>query len=154
VLDADALNLLVADGLRGLPARSVLTPHPGEAARLLGADTGSVQADRRGALQRLCELSGAIVVLKGSGTLVGEQGAVPALCLAGNPGMATGGMGDVLTGAIAGILAQCRDPWLSACAGVLAHARAGDALARRDGARGLLAGDVAAALTAEVNRGE
>ncbi len=154
VLDADALNLLAADGLRGVPARAVLTPHPGEAARLLGTDTGALQSDRRAALQRLCESSGAIVVLKGSGTLVGERGVVPALCLAGNPGMAAGGMGDVLTGAIAGILAQCRDPWLAACAGVLVHARAGDALARRDGARGLLAGEVAAALTVEANRGE
>lgn len=154
VLDADALNLLSADGLRGLPIRSVLTPHPGEAARLLGWDAPRVQADRRGALQRLCDDSGAVVVLKGHGTLVGERGVVPALCVEGNPGMASGGMGDVLTGAIAGILAQCRDPWLAACAGVLVHARAGDALARRHGARGLLAGDVALAMTAEANRGE
>ena len=154
VLDADALNLLAARGLRGLPARAVLTPHPGEAARLLGCASGAVQADRRGSLQRLCDASDGIVVLKGSGTLVGERGRVPALCRAGNPGMAAGGMGDVLTGAIAGILAQCRDPWLAAGAGVLAHARAGDALAARCGARGLLAGDVAAELTAAANHGE
>lgn len=154
VLDADALNLLGPDGLRSLPARAVLTPHPGEAARLLGIDTRQVQADRRGTLQRLCADSGAVVVLKGRGTLVGERGRVPALCLAGNPGMASGGMGDVLTGAIAGILAQCHDPWLAAGAGVLIHARAGDELARRRGARGLLAGEVAEALTAEANRGD
>ena len=154
ILDADALNLLAAEGLRGLPPRSLLTPHPGEAARLLGIGSRDVQSDRRGALLKLCERSGAVVVLKGRGTLVGRRNAVPALCLAGNPGLASGGMGDVLTGAIAGILAQCRDPWLAACAGVLIHARAGDELARRNGERGLLAGDVALALTAEANRGE
>jgi NAD(P)H-hydrate epimerase len=154
VLDADALNLIGPKGLRAVPPRVVLTPHPGEAARLLDCDVAAIQADRRGALQRLCEASAAVVVLKGSGTLVGEGGAVPALCLAGNPGMASGGMGDVLTGAIAGILAQCRDPWLSACAGVLVHGRAGDTLAGLLGKRGLLAGDLAAALTLEVNRGD
>jgi NAD(P)H-hydrate epimerase len=154
VIDADALNLLAAQGLRHLQAPSVLTPHPGEAARLLGVDARAVQSDRRGVQQQLCERSGAVVVLKGHGTLVGKAGAIPALCRAGNPGMASAGMGDVLTGAIAGVLAQCRDPWLAACAGVLIHARAGDTLAQRYGARGLLAGDVAMGLTAEANRGE
>ncbi len=154
VIDADALNLLAAQGLGHLRAPSVLTPHPGEAARLLSIEARMVQSDRRDALHQLCERSGAVVVLKGSGTLVGKTGAIPALCRAGNPGMASGGMGDVLTGATAGVLAQCRDPWLAACAGVLIHARAGDTLAQRYGARGLLAGDVAMALTVEASRGE
>ena len=70
------------------------------------------------------------MVLKGAGTLVGAPGRIPALCERGNPGMATAGMGDVLTGAIAGILAQCRDTWLAARVGVLVHAMAGDAAAR------------------------
>jgi len=74
----------------------------------------------------------------------------PGLCESGNPGMASAGMGDVLTGAVAGILAQCRDPWLATRAAVLAHAMAGDAVAR-GGERGLLAGDVARELRASVN---
>lgn len=154
VIDADALNLLAAQRLQQLPTPSVLTPHPGEAARLLCVDARTVQSDRRDALRQLCERSGAVVVLKGHGTLVGKTGAIPALCRAGNAGMASGGMGDVLTGAIAGVLAQCRDPWLAARAGVLIHARAGDTLAQRYGARGLMAGDVVMALTAEANHGE
>jgi NAD(P)H-hydrate repair Nnr-like enzyme with NAD(P)H-hydrate dehydratase domain len=81
-------------------------------------------------------------VLKGAGTLVGTPQRTPALCERGNPGMASAGMGDVLTGAIAGILAQCRDPWLAARVGVLVHAMAGDSVARA-GERGLLASDVA-----------
>jgi len=90
------------------------------------------------------------VVLKGAGTLVGSPGRTPGLCERGNPGMASAGMGDVLTGAIAGILAQCRDTWLAARVGVLVHAMAGDAAARA-GERGLLAGDVARELHICVN---
>lgn len=142
VLDADALNLLAA-GLGSAPRTDwILTPHPGEAARLLDSTTARVQADRLGALESLCARLGGVVVLKGAGTLVGESGRVAAICERGNPGMAVPGMGDVLTGAIAGVLAQCRDPWRAARAAVLVHALAGDAEARA-GQRGLLAGDVA-----------
>jgi NAD(P)H-hydrate epimerase len=130
----------------------VITPHPGEAARLLHCATAEVQRDRLAALRRLLALTGAVTVLKGRGTLVGASDCVPAICREGNPGMATAGMGDVLTGAIAGVLAQCRDPWLAARAGVLAHARAGDAEADRVGTRGLLALEVAARLTACLNQ--
>ena len=149
VVDADALNIVAASGA---PAREewILTPHPGEAARLLRSDTAEVQRDRLAALERLVEEYHGTVVLKGAGTLVGAQGRTPALCERGNPGMATAGMGDVLTGTIAGILAQCRDAWLAARAGVLAHAMAGDAAART-GERGLLAGDVARELRNCVN---
>ena len=149
VVDADALNI-VADSRT--PAREdwVLTPHPGEAARLLGTDTGEIQRDRLAALERLVARYHGTVVLKGAGTLVGALGRTPALCERGNPGMATAGMGDVLTGTIAGILAQCRDPWLAAKVGVLVHAMAGDAAART-GERGLLAGDVARELHNCVN---
>lgn len=140
VIDADALNIVAE---RHTPARAdwVLTPHPGEAARLLDTDTGEVQRDRLAALERLVKRYGGTVVLKGAGTLVGAPGRTPALCERGNPGMATAGTGDVLTGTIAGILAQCRDAWLAARVGVLVHAMAGDAAAHA-GERGLLASDV------------
>lgn len=150
VLDADALNLL-ADGEP--PSRHgawILTPHPGEAGRLLDLPTSEVQRDRLAALDQLIERYGGIIVLKGAGTLVGAAELTPGLCERGNPGMATAGMGDVLTGAIAGILGQCRDPWVAARAGVLVHAMAGDALART-GERGLLASDVARELRTCVN---
>jgi len=155
VIDADGLNLLaqglLAQGGRRLAAGTILTPHPGEAARLLGSTSSQIQADRFGALERLVALTGAVVILKGAGTLIGAPGRVAVLCTHGNPGMAAAGMGDVLTGAVAGILAQCRDPWLAARAAVMAHALAGDALARRVGARGILALDLAASLTGWVN---
>ena len=141
VVDADALNLLAAAPRTAPPDGWILTPHPGEAARLLGIPAAAVQRDRLAALEALQERYGGIVVLKGAGTLVGCAGSVPALCEHGNPGMASPGMGDVLTGVIAGILAQCRDPWRAARAGVLAHALAGDAAAR-NGERGLLASDL------------
>jgi ADP-dependent NAD(P)H-hydrate dehydratase / NAD(P)H-hydrate epimerase len=145
VIDADALTLLAQAGGRAPPG-SILTPHPGEAARLLGVPTAGIQKDRLASLQALVAKTQATVVLKGAGTLIGMPGQVPALCTAGNPGMAAPGMGDVLTGLIAGIRAQCGDPWLAARAGVQAHARAGDALAQRNGARGLLALELAAEL--------
>jgi NAD(P)H-hydrate epimerase len=150
VLDADALNL-VAAGVLSVPADCVLTPHPGEAARLLGCSTAQVQSDRLQTLGALVARYGATVVLKGAGSLLGAPQHTPAICDAGNPGMATAGMGDVLTGAVAGVLAQCRDPWRAARAAVLAHARAGDALAARLGERGLLAGDLASELTRQLN---
>jgi NAD(P)H-hydrate epimerase len=155
VLDADALNLLAESGQRA-PAGAVLTPHPGEAARLLGMDTGALQSDRMEALAQLtARHPGAVIVLKGAGTLIGMAdgsalGPVPAICERGNPGMAAAGMGDVLTGAIAGILGQCRDPWLAARAGVMAHALAGDDLAL-ERERGILALELADAINRRVN---
>jgi NAD(P)H-hydrate epimerase len=149
VVDADALNI-VADSRTPPREDWVLTPHPGEAARLLGTGTDEIQRDRLAALERLVARYHGTVVLKGAGTLVGALGRTPALCERGNPGMATAGTGDVLTGTIAGILAQCRDPWLAARVGVLVHAMAGDAAAR-SGERGLLASDVARELHNCVN---
>lgn len=149
VADADALNLIAESG----PAKGrnwILTPHPGEAARLLGTHSDDIQRDRLAALSMLVERYGGTVVLKGAGTLVGAPGRTPGVCERGNPGMASAGMGDVLTGTIAGILAQSRDPWLAARVGVLVHAMAGDAVART-GERGLLAGDVARELRTCVN---
>ncbi len=148
VVDADALNLLAAS-----PRRSpnwVLTPHPGEAGRLLGITAEAVHRDRLAAVRSLAARYGGIVVLKGAGSLVYREGELPAVCDRGNPGMASAGMGDVLTGVIAGIAAQVPDLWAAATAGVLVHALAGD-MAARGGERGLLASDVLARLPACVN---
>ncbi len=150
VIDADALNLVAEAGAE---ARDnwILTPHPGEAGRLLGIGTDHVQNDRLAALERLIERYHGTIVLKGAGTLVGTANRTPGLCERGNPGMATAGTGDVLTGAVSGILAQCSDISLAARVGVLVHAMAGDAAAR-GGERGLLASDVARELHNCVNR--
>ncbi len=150
VVDADALNLMAEHGT--VPAREdwILTPHPGEAGRLLGMNAQQIQQDRLAALDQLVERFHGTVVLKGAGTLVGARGHTPGVCERGNPGMATAGTGDVLTGAIAGILAQCRDPWAAARVGVLVHAMAGDAAARA-GERGVLASDLARELHVCVN---
>jgi hydroxyethylthiazole kinase-like uncharacterized protein yjeF len=112
VLDADALNLLSVDAsllikLQNRPKGfTVLTPHPGEAARLLHTTTERVQADRCGSLLQLVELTQSIVVLKGQGTLIGVPGEPIKICQKGNPGMGVGGMGDVLTGVLAAVIAQ------------------------------------------------
>src|SRR5699024_4498476 len=97
VLDADALNLLAKGGsAKPLAADAILTPHPGEAARLLGVATAEVQADRYAAARRLCDRFGCVVVLKGAGTVVAAPGALAQVVAAGNPGLASGGTGDVL----------------------------------------------------------
>ena len=149
VLDADGLNLL-AVSQRVLPAVCVLTPHPGEAARLLGIDGAAVQSDRFGAARTLAQKYVAVVVLKGAGSLIAAPDGCMALCPWGNAGMASGGMGDVLTGVVAGLLAQGLEAWDAACLGVGLHARAGD-LAARAGERGLLATDLFPYLRALVN---
>ncbi len=148
IVDADALNLLAAAPQH--LDRWVLTPHPGEAARLLGTTNAAVQADRLGAARELQQRYGGTVVLKGAGSIVHAAAGVPGLCDRGNPGMAAGGMGDVLTGVIAGIAAQCGDLAGAARAGVFVHAQAGDLAARR-GERGLLATDVIEQVRACVN---
>ncbi len=140
VLDADALNLLARESLQR--EDWVLTPHPGEAARLLGEPGGAaIQADRFQAVRRLQEKYSGVVVLKGNGSLVCAAGEPLALCDAGNPGMAAGGMGDVLTGVIAACLAQGLAPAAAARLGVCLHAVAGDRAAAA-GQRGLMAGDL------------
>jgi ADP-dependent NAD(P)H-hydrate dehydratase / NAD(P)H-hydrate epimerase len=148
VLDADALNHLSETPRRS--DRWVLTPHPGEAGRLLDSDAAAVEADRPAAARALRARYGGVIVLKGAGTLVCGAGAPLWLCDRGNPGMASGGMGDVLTGLIAGLAAQLGDLERAACAGVLAHALAADDAALR-GERGLLAGDLLEALRPWVN---
>ncbi len=120
----------------------ILTPHPGEAARLLDSSVEAVQADRLQAIQHLVDRYRGVVVLKGAGTLVAGPGeSAVAVCDRGNPGMAVAGMGDVLAGIIGALLVQTEDLRLAAGAGVLLHALAGDA-AVTDGQRGLLAGDL------------
>jgi NAD(P)H-hydrate epimerase len=149
VIDADALNLIAA-APRALDGW-VLTPHPGEAARLLGCTSAEIQSDRLRAVRELQRRYRGTIVLKGAGSIVaGPAGATPAICDRGNPGMAAAGMGDVLTGVVAGIAAQCGDLGLAARAAVLVHAQAGD-LAAAHGERGLLASDVIAQVRACVN---
>jgi NAD(P)H-hydrate epimerase len=149
VVDADALNLLAERPAAPGPDW-ILTPHPGEAGRLLNMSASEIQRNRLAALEALVARFGGTVVLKGAGTLVGASGRTPGLCERGNPGMATAGTGDVLTGAIAGILAQCHNSWAAARVGVLVHALAGDAAARA-GERGVLASDLARELHNSVN---
>ena len=149
VVDADALNLLAQSPMRR--DDWVLTPHPAEAARLLGCTTAEVQGDRFEAGRRLQSSLGGVVVLKGAGTLVqGPSHRPPAVCSDGNPGMATAGSGDVLTGVIAALLAQGLEAEEAACAGVCLHAAAGDRAAL-GGEKGMLAGDILAALRPVAN---
>ncbi len=173
VVDADALNLLAAQP--SARADWVLTPHPGEAAHLLGVATAEIEADRFAAAQAIVRRYGGVCVLKGSGTLVAtamdggsaEREAVPTgtnagavfppsrdmplwLCDRGNPGMATGGSGDVLTGVIAALIAQGLKPHDAARLGVWAHATAGDCAASA-GERGLMAGDLLLPLRTIIN---
>jgi NAD(P)H-hydrate epimerase len=141
LLDADALNLLATQGVQRLPSGSVITPHPGEAARLLDVDVGVVQSDRFAAAQQLVSSWGATVILKGNGSLlVGAKR--HALCVDGNPGMASGGMGDVLSGITGGLLAQGMSGEHAAALATVLHAQAGDRAAADIGERALLAADL------------
>lgn len=151
VIDADGLNLLASNPL---PTRGprVLTPHPGEAGRLLGLSTAQVQRDRLTAATALAQRFDAVVVLKGAGSVVAAPHAVPRIIDAGNPGMAVGGMGDLLTGVIAALLGQGWAALDAASLGALLHACAGDAAAR-DGERGLLPTDLLPQLRRLANAG-
>jgi hydroxyethylthiazole kinase-like uncharacterized protein yjeF len=149
VLDADGLNLLAATARR-FTTPVVLTPHPGEAGRLLGCSTPELQADRFASVRELARRYNAVVVLKGSGSLVAAPDGRLDVCPWGNPGMAGGGMGDLLTGIIAGLMAQGEEAFAAASLGVALHARAGD-IAARQGERGLLAGDLLDPLRGLVN---
>jgi hydroxyethylthiazole kinase-like uncharacterized protein yjeF len=142
VMDADALNLLGETEIVQVRQRDnwILTPHPGEAARLLQVTSADIQADRFAAVQALQQRYGGVVVLKGAGTLVCGGGSV-FLSPYGNPGMASGGMGDVLSGVLAALLAQGLPPLQAARLGVCLHGRAAE-LASVDGAVGMLATDL------------
>jgi len=138
ILDADALNLLAQNPHKRKDW--ILTPHVGEAARLLNCSREKIQQDRLAAVKALQNKFGGVIILKGAGTLV--LAAEVKICKAGNPGMASGGMGDVLTGVIAGLLAQGLDLAQAAEMGVCIHAMAGDLAAQERGERGLLAMDL------------
>ena len=144
VLDADALNVLAGDLalVKTAQAPVILTPHPGELARLLDMTAADITADPHGAARIAAERSGAIVILKGAGTVVAQAGRPLAVNLTGNPGMATGGAGDVLTGLLGGLLAQGLAPFDAACAAVFLHGKAGDAAAWRKTQMGLTALDL------------
>jgi len=142
VIDADGLNLLAAHWEGYRRDDWVLTPHPGGAARLLGCSTAEVERDRRQAVVELQRRWGGTIVLKGAGSLVFD-GECLTLCPFGNPGMASGGMGDALTGVVAGLLGQVDGVAEAARIGVLIHALAADAAAEAGGERGLLASDLA-----------
>ena len=149
VVDADALNLIAQQ-----PCRNecwILTPHPGEAARLLGQNSATIQRDRFAAARALQQYYGGVVVLKGAGTLI-DDGKHCYVATCGNPGMASGGMGDVLAGVIGGLWAQGWPAWDAACRGVVVHGSAADRAAQNGGERGLLASDVLPYLRQEVNR--
>ena len=148
VIDADALNLLAEDPT-GSPDW-VITPHPGEAARLLQQSTADIQQDRFAVASALHKLFPGPVVLKGSGSLVVDSEGAVSVCDAGNPGMASGGMGDVLTGVIAGLIAQRLNLNDAVKLGVCLHAAAADR-ASVNGERGLLASDLMPHLRKLVN---
>jgi len=155
VLDADALNALTgrASLLTECKTPPILTPHPGEMARLeVDATTQSVNADRIGTARRFAQERGAFVVLKGARTVIARPDGLVAICPTGNPGMATAGTGDVLTGMIVGLLAQGVPAWDAACAATYFHGLAGDLAAQRLGQPGMLASDLIAQIPYALQR--
>jgi ADP-dependent NAD(P)H-hydrate dehydratase / NAD(P)H-hydrate epimerase len=147
--DADALNLLAINPDKR--HNRVLTPHPGEAARLLNCSVKEIESDRLLSAQRLVKRYGGVAVLKGAGTVVADEAHGIAIVDAGNAGMASGGMGDVLSGIIGALLGQHLSPYDAACAGCVAHGAAADVLAARAGTRGMLATDLFFTLQRVVN---
>ncbi len=152
LVDADGLNALASDSdsppeeaMFDRPAPTVLTPHPGEMARLVHRSVPQVQAERVKETLELARRSGAVVVLKGQRSVVGEPAGRAAVNPTGNPGMATGGTGDVLAGVVGALLAR-HDAWRAATAGAFVHGRAGDLAATASGEEGMTAGDLADAL--------
>lgn len=145
VLDADGLNLLAMDEslIAKTGGRLILTPHPGEAGRLLSCSAKEINRDRTGSALRLAEKYGATAVLKGAQTVVATPCGETYINTTGNPGMATGGSGDVLAGIISALAGQGLRPLQAAAAGVYIHGLAGDMAAEKTGEYGLLASDIA-----------
>jgi NAD(P)H-hydrate epimerase len=139
VVDADALNLLAGEPVSR--ENWIITPHPGEAARLLAMSVADIQQDRLAAARALVDNYGGTAVLKGAGSVICTADRPVAVCTAGNPGMATAGMGDALTGVIAALIAQGLSRPDAAILGVCLHGQAGDRAAA-DGERGMLARDL------------
>ena len=154
VVDADALNCIAEIGKRAAkhprqPAR-ILTPHPGEMARLAGLSTAEVQADRVGVARRIAADTGAVIVLKGARTITAEPGGRLWINLSGNAGLASGGTGDVLAGVVGGLLAQGYPEDEAARLGVFLHGWAADRLAARCGIVGMVASDLVAEIPATI----
>ena len=155
VLDADALNALAgrASLLTECKTPPILTPHPGEMARLeVDATAQTVNADRIGTARRFARERGVFVVLKGARTVIARPDGLVAICPTGNPGMATAGTGDVLTGMIVGLLAQRVSAWEAVCAATYFHGLAGDLAAQQLGQPGMLAGDLIAQIPYALQR--
>jgi NAD(P)H-hydrate epimerase len=153
LVDAEALNALAPShrtpGATALLRRehaTIVTPHPGEMARLLGLESSEVQRRRLECAASFSKGTGAVVVLKGHRTVVSHPEGRAALNPTGNPGMATGGTGDVLSGIVGALLARGKDPWTAATAGVYLHGLAGDRAASVTGHEGLVASDLVEAL--------
>lgn len=157
VLDADALNAMARDGVlyqavRARASAKITTPHPLEAGRLLKLDVAAIQADRVGAAQSLAESLQAIVVLKGAGTVLAAPGGRWAINPTGNPALATGGTGDILSGLLGALLAQGWAPWEAALGGVWMHGRAADALVERGiGPIGVTSQELTEAIRQQIN---
>lgn len=151
VLDADALNIIAEQNLSLENQDAIITPHPGEAARLLNITTQAVQEDRFSAVRNLYEKYQVITVLKGAGTLIIDDSALAHLCSDGNPGMACAGMGDLLAGIMGGLIAQGMSTQDAAKIGVALHAKAGDLTAKAQGQRGMMALDLIPALRELIN---
>lgn len=147
--DADALNLLALNPLKR--QNRVLTPHPGEAARLLGCRVADIESDRLLSARNIVKQYGGVVVLKGAGTLIASEQGEMAIADVGNAGMASGGMGDILSGIIGGLIAQKLVLYDAACAGCVVHGVAADKLAEVQGTRGLLATDLLSVIPKYVN---
>ncbi|MGU3524039.1 bifunctional ADP-dependent NAD(P)H-hydrate dehydratase/NAD(P)H-hydrate epimerase [Enterobacteriaceae bacterium C23F] len=147
--DADALNILAINPDKR--HNRILTPHPGEAARLLNCSVAEIESDRLLSAQRLVKRYGGVAVLKGAGTVIADEVHGIAIADVGNAGMASGGMGDVLSGIIGSLLGQHLSPYDAACAGCVAHGAAADVLAARYGTRGMLATDLFCTLQRVVN---
>ena len=149
VIDADALGFLAKNPVK--KDRWIITPHPGEAGKLLGIEASAVQKDRASTLQKITQRYGGVAVLKGAGTLIQAEDEEVYLCTAGNTGMATAGMGDVLSGVIGGLLAQRFSLLTAATLGVVLHATAADNITKKTGERGLLAMDLMPELQRLIN---
>jgi NAD(P)H-hydrate epimerase len=156
LIDADGLNAH-AHGLRSLAERNaptVLTPHAGELARLLGTESGQVESHRLAMAREAAAESGAIVVLKGDDTLVVSPDGAVGVSRGGSSALATAGTGDILSGVIAAYLAKHMDPFHAACAGVFVHSQAGQLAARAIGEEGVIARDVIELLPRALAAGE
>ena len=153
LIDADALNILAATSNSDQYKKSnwVITPHPGEAGRLLNLDVSQIEQDRYQAVHLLQKKYSAVAILKGAGTLIEDYDNLTTVCNEGNPGMASAGMGDILSGIIGTLLAQGIEVSLAARIGVALHARAGD-LAAMNGQKGLMATDLISPLRMLVNQ--